>query len=91
MTAEIHIGNHEHRHRKAQVGIVVKDKMNKTRVVEVARLVSHPLFRKVIRRRGRFKAHDEKNQTKIGDKVRLVECRPLSKDKRWRIVEVLKH
>ncbi|HNV86787.1 MAG TPA: 30S ribosomal protein S17 [Candidatus Omnitrophota bacterium] len=80
----------DYRYRKERVGVVVSDKMNKTRVVEIVRLVEHPLYKKVIRRKARYKAHDEKNEAKLGDKVRVVETRPLSKDKRWRIVEILK-
>lgn len=81
----------EQRHYKRErVGFVVSDKMMKTRVVEITRTMEHPLYKKVTRRRKRFKAHDEKNETKVGDKVRIVETRPLSKDKRWRIAEILK-
>lgn len=90
MTTEIHIQSKDQHYRKERTGVVVKDKMNKTRVVEITRLVSHPLYGKVMRKRKRYKAHDEKNQTKVGDKVRMVEARPLSKEKRWRIAEVLK-
>lgn len=74
---------------KERVGIVISDKMNKTRVVEVSRRVEHPLYKKIVRRRKRFKAHDENNTAKLGDKVRIVETRPISKDKRWRIAEIL--
>lgn len=91
MTAEVHIPDAEYRARKERVGIVVKDKMNKTRVVEVTRLYAHPLYGKVVRQRKRYKAHDEKNEAKTGDKVRMVETRPISKDKRWRIAEILRH
>lgn len=89
MTAEV-LERKDYRHRRARVGIVYKDKMARTRVVEVVRLFAHPRYGKVMRKRTRYKAHDEKNETKVGDKVRIVETRPLSKDKRWRIVEVLK-
>ncbi|MBM3249017.1 MAG: 30S ribosomal protein S17 [Candidatus Omnitrophica bacterium] len=75
--------------RKERIGIVVSDKMNKTRVVRVDRLARHPDYGKVMKLANKFKAHDEKNVSKTGDRVRLVETRPLSKDKRWRIVEVL--
>ncbi len=90
MTAEVHIQSEDYRYKKQRVGVVVKDKMNKTRVVEVTRLFPHPLYQKVVRSRKRYKAHDEKNETKAGDKVRIVETRPISKEKRWRIAEVLK-
>jgi len=75
--------------KKQKVGFVVSDKMNKTRVVRVIRLASHPTYKKTVRKINKFKAHDEKNISKMGDKVRIIETRPLSKDKRWRIVEVL--
>lgn len=84
------LGKGEHNYKKERVGVVVSDKMNKTRVVEITRMEQHPLYKKFIRRRKRFKAHDEKNEAKTGDKVRIVETRPLSKDKRWRIAEILK-
>ena len=76
--------------RKEKVGFVIKDKMQKTIVVNVERRVPHPLYSKVIKRRARFYAHDELGKAQIGDKVRIVECRPLSKSKRWRLVEILK-
>ena len=75
--------------RKSQVGVVVSDRMDKSRVVEVRRLVRHPLYKKYIRKRSRFMAHDERNEYRVGDKVRIVEVRPLSKRKRWRIREKL--
>jgi small subunit ribosomal protein S17 len=77
--------------RKSRVGVVVSDKMNKTIVVEVERRVPHPRFKKIIRKTSRFYAHDEAEQAKIGDKVLIVESRPLSKLKRWNLEEVLKH
>lgn len=76
--------------RKQRIGVVVSDKMDKTVVVRVERLTHHPLYKKVIRRSQNFKAHNEGNKAKIGDRVKIVETRPLSKDKRWRIDEVLK-
>lgn len=91
MTAEVFIQKKDYRSHKERVGIVIKDKMNKTRVVEVTRSYAHPLYGKVVRERKRYKAHDEKNEAKAGDKVRMVETRPLSKEKRWRIAEILKH
>jgi small subunit ribosomal protein S17 len=75
--------------RKVRVGRVVSDKMDKTVVVQITDRKSHPLYKKVLQRRVRFKAHDESNECKVGDLVRIMETRPLSKDKRWRIVEVV--
>lgn len=75
--------------RKIKTGVVVSDKMQKTIVVRVERLTRHPLYKKIIRRFKKFKAHDEKNSAKAGDMVKIVESRPLSKDKRWRLLEVL--
>ncbi len=77
--------------RKTRVGVVKSDKMNKTIVVEVERRVPHPRFKKIVRRTTKFHAHDEKEEAKIGDKVRIMETRPLSKTKRWRLVEILAH
>ena len=75
--------------RKTRVGIVVSDKMDKTRVVAVERLVQHPLYRRTIRQTVKLKEHDEENSANTGDRARAMETRPLSKDKRWRIVQVL--
>lgn len=75
--------------RKTRVGVVSSDKMDKTIVVSVETLVEHPLYKKRIKRTTKFKAHDEQNQCKVGDKVRIAETRPLSKDKRWRVVEII--
>ncbi len=75
--------------RKELVGEVISDKMDKTIVVEVARRVRHPLYKKVITKYKKFYAHDEKDEAGMGDKVRIVESRPLSKLKRWRLAEVL--
>ncbi len=75
--------------RKTLSGVVSSDKMDKTIVVMVNRLVRHPVYKKYIRKRTKVKAHDEKNECHIGDKVLLVETRPLSKDKRWRVREIL--
>lgn len=77
--------------RKSRTGLVVSDKMNKTIVVEYVARVPHPTFKKIVKRSKKFYAHDEKGEAKIGDKVRIVETRPMSKLKRWRLVEVLKH
>ena len=75
--------------RLEKVGLVISDKMDKTVVVEVARLVMDPLYGKYLRRRSRFMAHDEKNACKPGDRVRIVESRPLSRRKRWAVKEIL--
>jgi small subunit ribosomal protein S17 len=75
--------------RKTQIGVVVSDKMDKTVVVEVKRLVAHPLYHKIIRRRAKIKAHDAANACQVGDKVLLVETRPLSRDKHWRVKQIL--
>ncbi len=75
--------------RKTRTGYVVSDKMDKTAVVSVETLVRHPLYQRTLRRTKKFKAHDEENACRIGDKVKIMETRPLSKDKRWRIVEIL--
>jgi small subunit ribosomal protein S17 len=75
--------------RKVLTGKIVSDKMDKTVVVAVESLVRHPLYQRTIRRTKKFKAHDEENTCRIGDKVKMMETRPLSKEKRWRIIEVL--
>lgn len=75
--------------RKTRFGRVVSDKMNKTVVVAVETPRRHPLYKKTIRRAVKYKAHDEKNQCRMGDTVRIVETRPLSKDKRWRVAEII--
>lgn len=75
--------------RKTRVGRVVSDKMEKTRVVAVERFVRHPRYQRVVRKTKRFKVHDEENVAHVGDTVLIVETRPLSKDKRWRVIEVL--
>lgn len=75
--------------RKVQTGTVVGDKMEKTVVVEVRSTVLHPQYKKFIRRRRLFKAHDEQNTCKVGDRVEIVETRPMSKTKRWRVLRIL--
>ncbi|HOV80694.1 MAG TPA: 30S ribosomal protein S17 [Bacillota bacterium] len=75
--------------RKVLTGRVVSNKMEKTVVVAVETLVRHPLYQRIIRRTKKFKAHDENNSCRMGDKVKLMETRPLSKEKRWRVVEIL--
>jgi small subunit ribosomal protein S17 len=77
------------RRRQEKVGVVVSDAMTKTVVVEVRRLVMDPLYRKYLRRRSRFMAHDEKDECKVGDRVRIEETRPLSRHKRWRVRAIL--
>ena len=76
-------------HRKERVGDVVSDKMNKTIVVRVERRFRHPQFKKVVTAYSKFYAHDEKNEAKVGDRVRIQETRPLSKTKSWRLVEIV--
>jgi small subunit ribosomal protein S17 len=73
--------------RKSRVGKVVSDRMEKTVVVSIERLVKHPTYGRYIRKRTKFKVHDEKNECRIGDTIRFMETRPISKDKRWRFVE----
>ncbi len=75
--------------RKVRTGRVVSDKMEKTVIVQVADSKLHPLYKKVMRQRTRFKVHDESDQCKLGDLVKIRETRPISKDKRWRVVEVV--
>ena len=75
--------------RKTNVGRVVSDKMDKTVVVAIEDSVRHPLYKKIIKRTVKLKAHDENNECRVGDRVRLMETRPLSKDKRWRVVEII--
>jgi len=75
--------------RKTRVGQVVSDKMDKTVVVAVERLVKHPLYGRIMKFTSKLKAHDELNECKVGDKVKVMESRPLSKDKRWRVVNIL--
>jgi small subunit ribosomal protein S17 len=79
----------ERNERKTRIGKVVGDKMEKTVVVAVERLVQHPLYKKAVKRTVRFKAHDEENESRTGDVVKIMETRPLSKDKRWRVVEIV--
>ena len=75
--------------RKTKTGVVVSNKMEKTVVVAVERLVQHSLYSKSVRQTVKFKAHDENNESNVGDKVKIMETRPLSKDKRWRVVEIV--
>ena len=75
--------------RKTRVGIVTSDKMDKTVVVTIKDKVRHPLYNKIVNRTVKYKAHDEDNTCGVGDKVQIMECRPMSKDKRWRVVEII--
>ena len=79
----------ERGHKKTQIGVVVSDKMDKTVVVKVDRLIKHQVYNKYIRRSARFKAHDEENKCKTGDRVQIIESRPLSKDKFWKVKQIL--
>lgn len=79
----------ERNQRKARVGKVISDKMNKTIVVEITRTMKHPLYERVIRTSSKLYAHDERREARLGDTVRVMECRPLSKLKRWRLVEIV--
>ena len=79
----------ERNHRKTIIGTVVSDKMDKTITVAIETFVAHPIQKKRFKKTSKFKAHDENNECQIGDKVKLMETRPLSKDKRWRLVEIL--
>ena len=76
-------------YRKTRIGVVVSDKMDKTIVVAIKTKVRHPLYGKMVNRTPKFKAHDEQNECGVGDTVKIMETRPLSKDKRWRLVEIV--
>lgn len=75
--------------RKERMGVVVSDRMHKTVIVSVERTVMHPKYKKYLRRRTKVKAHDESSQSHVGDRVVIVECRPLSRDKRWRVSKIV--
>jgi len=75
--------------RKSQIGVVTSDKMAKTVVVKIDTVTRHPLYKRTIRRSKALKAHDEENAAKVGDQVRIVESRPMSREKRWRVVEIV--
>ena len=75
--------------RKTRTGVVVSDKIDKTVVVAIVDNVRHPLYKKIVKRTVKLKAHDENNECRVGDRVSLMETRPLSKDKRWRVVEII--
>ena len=85
-----HSAVHARKRRKVRVGIVTSNKMAKTIVVRVDRLVRHPTYNRVVRHASSFKAHDEHNSASVGDWVKIMETRPLSKDKRWRLIEIVK-
>lgn len=76
--------------RKKRIGTVVNNKMQKTIIVRIDRKTKHPIYKKVIARSSKVMVHDEKNEARVGDRVRIIETRPLSKNKRWRLVEILK-
>ena len=75
--------------RKTRVGVVTSDKMDKTVVVTIKDRVKHPLYNKIVAKSVKYKAHDENNECGVGDKVQIMECRPMSKDKNWRVVEII--
>lgn len=75
--------------RKTRVGIVTSDKMDKTVVVTIKDRVKHPLYNKIVDKSVKYKAHDENNECGVGDKVQIMECRPMSKDKNWRVIEII--
>lgn len=81
--------NQERNLRKTRVGVVISDKMDKTIVVAIKERINHPLYKKTVNRTKKLKAHDEKNECGIGDKVMVAETRPLSKDKHWRLVQIV--
>lgn len=83
------MASNERRLRMSRLGVVVSDKMDKTVVVAVERKVQHPLYGKIMSKTVKFKAHDEKNESSVGDRVRIMETRPISKDKRWRVTEIV--
>jgi small subunit ribosomal protein S17 len=75
--------------RKSRIGVVVSDKMDKTVVVQVTRIIMHPLYKKYIRKRAKYKAHDEKREYKVGDTVEIIETKPTSREKRWRVMRLI--
>jgi small subunit ribosomal protein S17 len=79
----------ERSNRKTMVGIVVSDKMDKTVVIAIENYEQHPVYKKIVKRTKKYKAHDEENACKVGDKVKIMETRPLSKEKNWRVVQIL--
>jgi len=89
LTTENEHGTGDRSNRKVREGLVVSDKMDKTVVVAVERLKRHPLYGRVQRVTKKFKAHDENNECKVGDRVRIMETRPISKDKNWRLLQIV--
>ncbi len=87
--SEAGTGERQRAARKVRTGVVVSDAMDKTVVVEIATQVRHPLYAKTVRRTTKLKAHDEANEAHVGDRVRLMETRPLSRTKRWRVIEIV--
>ncbi|HBN95078.1 MAG TPA: 30S ribosomal protein S17 [Firmicutes bacterium] len=81
--------DNERNMRRTRVGVIVSDKMDKTVVVAVEQTVRHPLYGKTMRRSAKFKAHDELNECNVGDRVRIMQTRPISKQKRWRVMEII--
>lgn len=79
----------EYKKRKSYIGQVVSDRMDKTVVVAVTRRIPHPRYKKIVNKTTKFKAHDEKNECKVGDVVKFIETRPLSKEKRWKVLEIV--
>ena len=79
----------ERGYRKTRIGVVVSDKMDKTIIVAIRTKIKHPLYGKTVNRTNKLKAHDEENSAKVGDKVKIMETRPLSKEKRWRLCEII--
>lgn len=76
-------------YRKVRVGSVVSDKMDKTVVIKVDRLVRHPVFKRIVRKTKKYKVHDEKNECRVGDSIKIIETKPLSKEKRWCMLEII--
>lgn len=89
-SAHEHVGTEERARPREREGVVVSDKMNKTVVVEVLRTSPHPVYKKIVKKKLRYKAHNDDNKAKTGDRVRIMETRPISKEKRWKVVEVFK-
>ena len=89
MSEDRHVNVEERNRRKERIGYVVSDKMDKTITVAVEDHVKHPLYGKIIKQTKKFKAHDENNECRVGDRVKIMETRPLSRDKRWRLVKIV--
>ena len=89
MSAQVKVQEHKRKGTQIREGVVVSDKMQKTVVVEVTRLMQHPQFKKIIRRKVKYAVHDENREAKIGNKVQIIQTKPLSKTKNWKLVKVL--